>query len=124
MSMVLQQGSRSCGRSAIQELDCILTLLERNYRIMKLFEILILAGILILFLMMLKNVYGSAGSLEQDKIGEIENSTKSLVIACSNLGEADTKYMIFCNNMMETIDKQCEEVSFSFCNTDVFGLQN
>jgi hypothetical protein len=91
---------------------------------MKIVEILILAGIIMRFLMMLKNVYGSGASLEQDKLSEIENSTNSLVTACSSLAEADTKYMIFCNDIMETIQKQCLEVSFDFCNTDVFGVQN
>jgi len=91
---------------------------------MKIVETLILVGIIILFLIMLKNVYGLTASLEQDRLNKIENFTNSLVMACSNLGEADTKYMILCNNIMETIDKQCQQASFSFCNTDVFGLQN
>ena len=91
---------------------------------MKIVEFLILAGIIILFLIMLKNVYGSTASLEQDRLNKIENFTNSLVTACSNLGETDTKYMIFCNDIMETIDKQCQQASFSFCISDVFGLQD
>jgi hypothetical protein len=58
---------------------------------------------------------------DQDKLNAIDNFTQSLVIACSSLGEADTNHMILCNNLLETIHKQCQEASFSFCITDVFG---
>lgn len=61
---------------------------------------------------------------EQDKFNAIDNFTHSVVIACSSLGEADTNYMIFCNNLLETIHEQCQQVSFSFCINDMFGLRN
>lgn len=80
---------------------------------------------LVLFccLILLTVNYASAQT-EQDKLNEINNSTHSIVMACSSLGESDTNYMIFCNNILETINQQCQQVSFIFCITDVFGLRN
>ena len=108
----------------------------------RLIEITILAAVLVVFLIAMQLAYGqSAGSLEnqtnqtivnetkvtdytqsgQDKLNAIDDSTHSLVGACSSLGEADTNYMIFCSNVLEIIHQQCQQASFMFCTTDVFG---
>jgi hypothetical protein len=108
----------------------------------KLVEVAVIAAVLVVFLIAMQFAYGqSAGSLEnqtnrtivnesnvtdytqtdQDKLNAIDNSTHSLVKACSSLGEADTSHMILCNNLIETIHKQCQVASFIFCTTDVFG---
>jgi hypothetical protein len=87
----------------------------------RLVEISILAGILVVFLIAMQLAYGQSG---QDNLNAIDNYTHSLVTACSSLGEADTNYMIFCSNLLETIHEQCQQVSFSFCNTDVFGKRS
>jgi len=86
----------------------------------KVFGIGIIALFLIVFLAGMKLAFGQ---MDQDKLDAIDNLTKSLVIVCSSLGEVDTNHMILCDNLLETVDNQCEEAYFKFCLADVFGEQ-